>query len=47
MSVEKLLDYLEPKTFGKVHYVVVVFLDRNWCHLPCYIRRHGKQRTQA
>ena len=25
MSVEKLLDYLEPKTFGKVHYVVVVF----------------------
>ena len=25
MSVEKLLDYLQPKTFGKVHYVVVVF----------------------
>nr|XP_058958520.1 NACHT, LRR and PYD domains-containing protein 3-like [Pocillopora verrucosa] len=25
MSVDKLLDYLEPKTFGKIHYVVVVF----------------------
>nr|XP_058958517.1 protein NLRC5-like [Pocillopora verrucosa] len=24
MSVEKLLDYLEPKTFGKIHYVAVV-----------------------
>ena len=25
MSLDKLLDYLEPKTFGKIHYVVVVF----------------------
>ena len=25
MSLEKLLDYLEPKTFGKIHYVAVVF----------------------
>nr|XP_058944724.1 protein NLRC5-like [Pocillopora verrucosa] len=25
MSMEKLLDYLEPKAFGKIHYVVVVF----------------------
>ena len=25
MSVEKLLDYLEPKTLGKIHHVVVVF----------------------
>ena len=25
MSLEKLLDYLEPKTFGKIHYVSVVF----------------------
>nr|XP_058958516.1 NACHT, LRR and PYD domains-containing protein 3-like [Pocillopora verrucosa] len=25
MPVDKLLDYLEPKTFGKIHYVVVVF----------------------
>ena len=24
MSVDKLLDYLEPKTFGKIHYVAVV-----------------------
>ena len=25
MSMEKLLDYLEPKTFNKIHYVAVVF----------------------
>ena len=25
MSLEKLVDYLEPKTFGKIHYVAVVF----------------------
>ena len=25
MSPDKLLDYLEPKTFGKIHYVAVVF----------------------
>ena len=25
MPVEKQLDYLEPKTFSKIHYVAVVF----------------------